>query len=74
MIDIFSGFALFLLGLAFAMVGGWGLKTFSGMLTNSKFRNTNGASGGILPNVLFGCAFTLGIVNMIQGIQVMAGS
>ena len=73
MIDIFSGFAVFLLGLSFAMVGGWGLKIFFGTFTDTEFRKNEGIFVGILPNALFLSAFFLGIANMVFGIQMIAG-
>lgn len=69
----FSGLAVFCLGLVFAFIGGWGLKTFLGMWTDTEFRNANGVSGGILPNLLFGATFVVGIANILYGLQAMSG-
>ena len=69
----FSGLAVFCLGLVFAFIGGWGLKTFLGMWTDTEFRNANGVSGGIVPNLLFGACLAVGIANILYGLQAMTG-
>ena len=69
----FAGLAVFILGLLFAFVGGWGLSTFLGMWTDTEFRNANGAAGGVVPNLLFGATFVVGIANILYGLQAMTG-
>lgn len=69
----FAGLAVFILGLLFAFVGGWGLSTFLGMWTDTEFRNANGVAGGIVPNLLFGACLAVGIANIFYGLQAMSG-
>ena len=40
-------------GIGFTIVGLIGLSVFSGMLTDTQFRNANGISGALIPNGLF---------------------
>ena len=69
----FAGLAVFILGLLFAFVGGWGLSTFLGMWTDTEVRNANGVAGGVVPNLLFGAALVVGIANILYGLQAMTG-
>ena len=69
----FSVLTVFILGLVFAFIGGWGLSTFLGMWTDTEFRNANGVSGGIVPNLLFGACLAVGIANILYGLQAMSG-
>lgn len=59
-------------GIGFTIVGLIGLSVFSGMLTDTQFRNANGISGALIPNGLFLFVTVFGVINLLTGFGVMS--
>ena len=59
------------LGILFTAIGLGGLSFFSGMLTDSEFRNANGIGGALIPNGLFFLTTVLGVSSILHAFGVI---